>query len=97
MSDPDDSIFGKIIAFLGAAYIVIAIIVATYLNLKESSSEFERVALTHVPNTSYIHKLVQGLMWPYTLFKKSDEPQWGTARRKSNTSCDALNFSKNTP
>lgn len=89
MSDPDDSIFGKIIAFLVAAYIVIAIIVATYLNFKESASEFERVTLTHVPNTSYIYKLVQGLMWPYTLFKKSDEPQWTSAQSKSNTSCDA--------
>jgi hypothetical protein len=88
MSDPDDSIFGKIIAFLGGAYIVIAIIVATYLNFKESASEFERVTLTHVPNTSYIHKLVQGFMWPYTLFKKSDEEQWGVSH-KSNTSCDA--------
>ena len=89
MSDPDDSIFGKIIAFLVAAYIVIAIIVATYLNFKESASEFERLTLTHVPNTSYIYKLVQGLMWPYTLFKKSDEPQWTSAQSKSNTSCDA--------
>lgn len=89
MSDSDDSILGKIIAFLGAAYIVIAIIVATYLNFKESASEFERLTITHVPNTSYIHKLVQGFMWPYTLFKKSDEPKWGAAQRKSNTSCDA--------